>query len=548
VILNKANTYGGGTDILSGFLRVAYSDSALSTGTVTFTGAGTLATAPNGGARTVSNAVVLPTGITGSLDGGQFPLTLSGPISGPGTLQSVSSGLVILSGTNSYTGGTNFTGSGLMRLDSAGALGTTGTLSFTGGIVQASAANTTDYSARFSPADGQSYRINTNGQTVTWASPLLSSNGSLWKYGEGTLIVSGASLFGGGTNVQGGVLETALISDTGATPLGTYTTPGGSFLSFGGGTLRYTGAASVTTARNLWNDQVSGTFEVSDAAATVAFSSTGGNINKPFTKTGPGSLVLAQPVNGTGTTVTVTGGNLSLNGTNTYTGDSLVSGGSLTLGTASLADTADVRLGTGGSLVLTFTGTDVVDEFYLDGVQQAAGTWGSPASTATNKTPRISGDGILSVTTGGTGSGPAYDTWASAAGLTGANNGKLIDADMDGWDNLTGLRGGKMVSKIASIGGEQVLTVTLPVRTGATFSGATEKTSAAIDGVIYKIQGSATLASYPLEVIEVTGADATALQTGMPALSNGWTYRSFRLAGSVTADAKKFIRVVISEG
>ncbi|MCW1916373.1 autotransporter-associated beta strand repeat-containing protein [Luteolibacter sp. GHJ8] len=558
VILTKANTYTGGTDILSGFLRVAYSDSALSTGTVTFTGAGTLATAVNGGPRTVSNAVSLPTGIIGSLDGGQFPLTLSGVISGPGTLQSTSSGLIVLSGANTYTGGTNVTGTALLRLDSPGALGSTGTISMTGGTLQASAANTADYSARFSSAAGQLYRLNTNGQSVAWASPLLSSNGSLWKYGPGTLTVTGASTYGGGTNVQGGVLETALVSDTGATPIGTFGTAGGSFLSLGGGTFRYTGSAVVSTARSLWSDQVASGIEVTNPAAVLTFTGTGGNINKPFTKSGAGSLVITQPINNAGTTITVTGGNLTLNGANTYTGDSLVSGGTLTLGTATLPNTADVRLGTGGSLVLNFEATDVVDEFYIDGVAQAAGTWGSLASTATNKTSRITGTGILSVTTGGSGGGNAYDTWASAAGLTGANNGKLIDADMDGWDNLTefaldgaplsGIRGGKMVSKIATVGGVSSLTLTLPVRTGATFSGTTEKTSAAINGVIYKIQGTETLSSYPLEVIEVTGADATALQSGMPALSTGWTYRSFRLAGAVTATSKKFMRVVISEG
>lgn len=556
VILNKANTYTGGTDIFSGVLRVAYTDSALSSGAVTFTGAGVLATAPNGGARTVSNPITLAASVTGSLDGGNFPLTVSGPISGPGTLQSTSTGLVILSGNNTHTGGTTLAGSALLRLDSAGALGTTGTVSFAGGTLQASAANTADYSARFSPADGQVYRMNTNGQTVAWASPLASSNGSLWKFGEGTLVVSGASAFGGGTNVQAGVLETALISDTGATPLGTYTTPGGSFLSFGGGILRYTGASSVTTARNVWNDQVSGGFEVTNAAATLTFSSAGGSINKPLTKSGAGSLVITQPINGAGATVTVSGGSLTLNGVNTYTGDTSVGNGSLTLANASLADAADVRLGTGGSLNLTFAGNDVIDEFYIDGVAQAAGTWGSLASAATNKTARITGTGILSVTTGGTGGGSAYDSWASANGLTSANNAKSADPDGDGLSNLgefafdgsalSGKSSGKVVAKVAKIGGVDYLTLTIPVRAGATFN--EDMVSSLVDGVVYRVQGTLNLSTFTLDVVEVTGADATAIQTDLPALSSaGWTYRTFRSTQPLGSETKQFLRATADE-
>ncbi|MEK7949933.1 beta strand repeat-containing protein [Luteolibacter soli] len=558
VVLNQANTYTGGTDLLSGFLRAAYSDAALGTGTLTFTGAGTFATAVGGGARTIANPVVINTGIIGSLDGGQFPLTMSGPISGPGTLQSTSSGLIVLSGNNSYTGGTNFTGTGLMRLDSTGALGTTGTLSFTGGTMQASAANTTDYSARFSTAANQQYKIDTNGQTVTWASPLTSTGGSIQKFGTGTLILTGASTYTGGTNIKpGGVLETGLISDTGATPIGTLSTAAASYISLDGGTFRYSGASSVATTRYLWNDQTTSTVEVVNAGVTLAFNSTGGTINKPFIKTGAGTLTTIDSIDGAGTTVTVNGGTLNLNGTNTYTGDTIVNAGSLSLGIASLPNGADVRLASGVNLNLAFTGTDTIDQLFIGGVEMALGTWGSPTSTATNKSPLITGTGILNVTTGPVGG--AYDTWATATGLTEANKGKALDPDGDGMSNLgefafdslplAGASSGKIVSKIATIGGQQVLTLTLPVRTGAVFTGATEKTSQLIDGVVYRIQNSGNLLTFPLEVIEVTGADATAIQAGLPALTpgGGWAYRTFRAAGIVSSATKQFLRAKADE-
>ena len=88
------------------------------------------------------------------------------------------------------------------------------------------------------------------------------------------------------------------------------------------------------------------------------------------------------------------------------------------------------------------------------------------------------------------------------------------------------------------------MTLTLPVRTGASFSGAAEQVSAAIDGVTYRIQGGDTLAApWSLAIAEVTGADATAIQAGLPALSTGWTYRTFRSPGTVAdGDPSDFLR------
>jgi autotransporter-associated beta strand protein len=95
---------------------------------------------------------------------------------------------------------------GTLGLGSANAIGSTGTISFGGGYLQFSASNTTDYSARFSNAANQQYRIDTNGQTVTLASALTSSGGSLTKNGLGTLILTATSGFTGATAVDGGRL------------------------------------------------------------------------------------------------------------------------------------------------------------------------------------------------------------------------------------------------------------------------------------------------------------------------------------------------------
>jgi len=162
------------------------------------------------------------------------------------------------------------------------------------------------------------------------------------------------------------------------------------------------------------------------------------------------------------------------------------------------------------------------------------------------------GTQIALVSTGGV---SAYDSWASAKLLTGANNGKTQDPDNDGRTNLqefaldgnplSAINDGKMVAKIATVGAEtNVFTLTLPVRAGAVFSGSGGLTSAAIDGVIYHIVGSADLSNFTLNVTEVSPA----LGAGLPAVSSGWTYRTFRTPGSVSALAPRdFLRVGIEQ-
>jgi autotransporter-associated beta strand protein len=129
------------------------------------------------------------------------------------------------------------------------------------------------------------------------------------------------------------------------------------------------------------------------------------------------------------------------------------------------------------------------------------------------------------------------------------------DPDGDGAKNLTefALNGsplsaatsGKVVGKIAKVADSSTLVLTVPVRSAATFSGTTEQVSNSIDGVIYKIQASDTLATWDLAVSEVTGDDKTAIEASLPALGAGWTYRTFQSPGVVAGDPTDFMRAVI---
>ena len=100
-------------------------------------------------------------------------------ISGITGLTKLGTGLLTLNSVNTYTGPTVISG-GTLNAGVAGALGT-GVISLTGGILQYGAGNTQDYSSRFSTVTGQTYNIDTNGQTVTFASALTSSGGNLTK-------------------------------------------------------------------------------------------------------------------------------------------------------------------------------------------------------------------------------------------------------------------------------------------------------------------------------------------------------------------------------
>ncbi|NLE37672.1 MAG: PEP-CTERM sorting domain-containing protein [Pirellulaceae bacterium] len=92
-----------------------------------------------------------------------------------------------------------------------------------------------------------------------------------------------------------------------------------------------------------------------------------GGGNGGLTKLGEGTLTL-----------------MNLDGPNTYTGDTTVEAGVLSLaGDTLLADEAALRLAAGTVLDLNFEGTEIVDALYLDGIAQSDGTWGATGSGAT---------------------------------------------------------------------------------------------------------------------------------------------------------------------
>ncbi|MBL9144414.1 MAG: hypothetical protein JNM99_12115 [Verrucomicrobiaceae bacterium] len=113
-----------------------------------------------------------------------------------------------------------------------------------------------------------------------------------------------------------------------------------------------------------------------------------------------------------------------------------MSGGTLSLGTASLAASSAVNISTGTLLNLNFSGTNHITTLRINGLTQAPGTWGSLTSSASNKTSLITGTGLLNIT----GTQPPYDAWALASGLDNSTAAKdassTADSDHDGVSNL----------------------------------------------------------------------------------------------------------------
>ena len=124
----------------------------------------------------------------------------------------------------------------MLSLDNAAAL-SSGTIQFGGGTLQFSPSNMNDYSAVIFNSSGP-ISLDTNGQSVTFASNLDSSNvGGLTKAGSGTLVLSGNNAYSGATIVSAGTL-----SVTGTSSLSSSTRDGGSRHDSGQPDLRWSSA------------------------------------------------------------------------------------------------------------------------------------------------------------------------------------------------------------------------------------------------------------------------------------------------------------------
>lgn len=408
----------------------------------------------------------------------------------------------------------------------------------------------------------------TGGTTLEGA---VIGTGKLAKSGAGKLTLGGDSSFSGGTTVNnsGGTLAitsgTALGTGTVAIPKGGTSTgmlelsndivvannfTFASATGFGGngtahirnvsGNNTLTGTLTLTaTGGNGINlESVAGLLTVTntvastvnDSSRTLNITGTGdGLISGNITDNGANRVSLTKAGTGTWT----------LSGTNTYSNTTTVSAGKLVLsGNARIADNGAVNVAAGATLQLDFVGQDTITAITLGGVLQGPGVF-----NASHPSGLITGTGSLVIP-----DPDPFTPWINTFTFeAGADKTKAGDPDHDGLSNVEefGLDGnpasaastGKVVMKID--GGH--LTLTLPVRTGAAFTGLGPLTSGLVNGLIYRIDGSGDLSGY------TTAAEETAvLSTNLPDLTPGWTYRTFRLTSPVSAVSKGFLRADVT--
>jgi autotransporter-associated beta strand protein len=296
--------------------------------------------------NTASAAINLSVGATASTE-------YAGVLSGPGSLTKAGASTTLtLSGTNTYTGGTAIN-LGVLNLASAGALGTSGTISFGGGTLQYSSSNFTDYSSRFSQAAGQEWRIDVNGQSVTFATAFTSVGGKLIKSDSNpggvfqTLILTATNTYSGGTTINSGRLKVGSGGNTGS--LGTGGVINNSILEYnrldlleesnaisGSGELTQSGSGRlVLTGANTYAGVTtiisgSGGIQVGKGATSGSLGAGGvvNNANLSFARSDV--VTYADVISGTGSvTQAGTGTLVFTNDGNTFSGGTIINAGKL---------------------------------------------------------------------------------------------------------------------------------------------------------------------------------------------------------------------------
>ena len=225
---------------------------------------------------------------------------------------------------------------------------------------------------------------------------------SLTKFGAGTLTVTGANTYTGGTNALAGTLafNSGSLGTTGS-------------ITVAGGALQWNGSNTEdVSARTVLVNGTTATFDTNGNAVAFA-SAIGGATSAAVTKVGAGTLTLSAA--------------------NTHTGITTVQGGTLALNHVGALQSSTLDTGTAGSQVVTFAiaGNNTYNVGGLQGADDLA-VGGNTISVGANNT-NTNYAGAISGTAGaltkvGTGiltlSGASSNTYTGAT--TFASNGQLV--------------------------------------------------------------------------------------------------------------------------
>ncbi|EAM9849002.1 autotransporter outer membrane beta-barrel domain-containing protein [Salmonella enterica] len=311
--LSGANSYTGGTTISGGTL-VASNVDALGSGDVT------------------DNATLeLNTG--GDFDNN---------IGGTGSVVKSGDKTLTLSGANSYTGGTTISG-GTLVATNVEALGS-------GDVT-----------------DNATLELNTGGTFDN----VISGSGQVVKSGDETLTLSGANSYTGGTTISGGTLVASNVEALGTGDITDNATlelnAGGDFANNIGGTGSVVKSGDKTLTLSGSNTYTGGTTISGGTLVASNVDALGsGDVTDNATLEMNTGGDFANNIGGTGSVVKSGDKTLTLSGTNSYTGGTTISGGTLVasnveaLGTGDVTDNATLELNTGGDFDNAISGSGQV--------------------------------------------------------------------------------------------------------------------------------------------------------------------------------------------
>jgi autotransporter-associated beta strand protein len=291
-----------------------------------------------------------------------------------------------------------------------------------------------------------------------------------------TVNLSHADSGSGSYTMTGGNLTVKSIYNSSDGASGTFT------FAMNGGTLRAAVGTTnlMTTGGNLTRPQLE--VQLGNTGATIDTSSSSATINRPM-----------GDMSGQNGTLTKIGSNtLTLNATNTYTGDTIVSGGTLAVTGSSIANSGNLVINSGGKVNLT--GDETVNTLFFGATPQPRGTY-----RASHSSTNFTGSGTLIVTDGPI--DDPYSIWANTFLPSNDVSNPAGDNDNDGMTNQQEFAFG-----LSPINGSSVNPIIAqPDQSSGTFT----YQRRADTGLTYKILRSTDLVTWSEDSTAVQLASAT---------------------------------------
>jgi fibronectin-binding autotransporter adhesin len=449
-------------------------------GNNTYTGAVTLTSNSSIGADAGSTLNLTNGGV---LTTNGYALTLTGAgagniqttISGSGSLIKIGTGTWTLeANANTYTGTTTINAGVLALYNQLSAensiisintgTGTTGTNNALQFVTQGSPSpwtigglsGTSNEALLDTIGYGVALTVGNNNDTgMVYSGVLSGSGGSLIMTGTGTQTLSGANTYNGGTSITSGVLEFAKINSMPASGA-VAVSSGGTVAVAVGGTGQFTNATSGAGS-------VGGLFSgVGGQGAAVTLSS-GSEVGIDTTSAPGGSFTYAGNITNIGVGLMKLGtGTLVLTATNSYTGATTITGGTLELANALAAENSIVAISTGTGT----TGTNNALEFLSQGSSSAYTIGG--LSGGSNEALLDSAGNTVALTVGNNNdTGMTYSGVLSGAGsLTKIGTGTQTLSGFNTFTGGTTVNGGTLI--LAAGGANGTLSGVLTINSGAT--------------------------------------------------------------------------------